>query len=279
MPYWNYPTNGIKQLNMETIAIYCVNYKSYDSLHQYLASIDKALEATQSPIELKVIVADNTAPALPVRYTAQHFKLNVLITGGNKGYFRAVRIAMQQINPADFDYSIISNVDVLLDELFFQKISDYQANEKIGWIAPQIYSSLEQRDRNPKILRRYAKRKLQVLKIKFRFPLLDWVYNHTLYKSKKLVSHQPGEIYAGHGSFIILTRQYFQQCGIIDYPVFLFCEEIYLGEQCQQHGLKVVYEPDIRVTDAEHASTGTFRRSSYCRYNYDAISYILSTYY
>ena len=261
------------------IAIYCVNYNSYDSLHQYLLSIDKALEAATSPIELKVIVADNTAPARPVRYTPEHFTLNVLITGGNKGYFGAVRIAMQQINPADFDYSIISNVDVLLGVSFFTKLTNYQADAKTGWIAPQIYSSLEQRDRNPKILRRYAKRKLQVLKMKFRFPLLNWVYNNTLYKSKKLVSHERGEIYAGHGSFIILTKRYFETGAVVDYPVFLFCEEIYLGEQCQQHGLKVMYEPDIRVTDAEHASTSTFRRSSYCRYNYDAISYILRTYY
>jgi GT2 family glycosyltransferase len=261
------------------IAIYCVNYNSYDSLHQYLLSIDKALEAATGPIELKVIVADNTAPARPVRYTPEHFTLNVLITGGNKGYFGAVRLAMQQIKPADFDYSIISNVDVLLDASFFTKLADYQSNELTGWIAPQIYSSLEQRDRNPKILRRYAKRKLQVLKMKFRFPLLNWVYNNTLYKSKKFVSHERGDIYAGHGSFIILTKRFFEADGIIDYPVFLFCEEIYLGEQCRQHGLKVVYEPDIRVTDAEHASTGTFRRSSYCRYNYDALSYILRTYY
>lgn len=261
------------------IAIYCVNYNSYDSLHQYLLSIDKALEAATSPIELKVIVADNTVPARPVRYTPEHFTLNVLITGGNKGYFGAARIAMQQINPADFDYSIISNVDVLLDVSFFTKLTNYQVNAQTGWIAPQIYSSLEQRDRNPKILRRYAKRKLQVLKMKFRFPLLNWVYNNTLYKSKKLVSHERGEIYAGHGSFIILTKRYFETGAVVDYPVFLFCEEIYLGEQCQQHGLKVMYEPDIRVTDAEHASTGTFRRSSYCRYNYDAISYILRTYY
>ena len=261
------------------IAIYCVNYNSYDSLHQYLASIDKAIEAATSNTEVKVIVADNTQPAFPVQYTPQHFTINVLPTGENKGYFGAVRMAMQKINSAGFDYSIISNVDVLLSKDFFNNLSRKEVPEDTGWIAPQIYSHLEQRDRNPKILRRYAKRKLQILKIKFRFPLLNWVYNHTLYKSKKLVSHERGEIYAGHGSFIILTQSFFNAGGSIDYPVFLFCEEIYLGEQCLKLGLKVVYEPDIRVTDAEHASTGTFRRSSYCRYNYDALSYILRTYY
>lgn len=264
---------------MKTIAIYCVNYHSYDSLGKYLESIDVAAEKAKETVIPSVFVADNSMPVLATNYTPQYFTLEVMPTGSNKGYFGAIKLLMEKFTPASFDYSIISNVDVLLDASFFTKLADYQSNEQTGWIAPQIYSSLEQRDRNPKILRRYAKRKLQVLKMKFRFPLLNWVYNNTLYKSKKFVGHERGEIYAGHGSFIILTKRFFESGAVVDYPVFLFCEEIYLGEQCRQHGLKVVYEPDIRVTDAEHASTGTFRRSSYCRFNYDALSYILRTYY
>lgn len=266
----------MKQL---AIAIYCVNYNSYDSLQGYLASIDKAMEAETDHIQLKMIIADNTVPAQPIDYTPSHFILQVLPTGDNKGYFGAVKHAMQQVSPADYNYVIISNVDVQLSEDFFKSLSQKEISADTGWIAPQIYSRAEQRDRNPKIMRRYAKRKLQVLKVKFFHPLIDWIYNHTLYRSKKFVSHQPGEIYAGHGSFIILTHQYFQRCGIIDYPVFLFCEEIYLGEQCLHNNLTVCYCPDIKVTDMEHASTSTFRRSRYCRYNYDALTYILNTYY
>ncbi len=264
---------------MKQLAIYCVNYNSYDCLQGYLASIDKAMEAETSHIKLSVIVADNSMQIQPVDYTPRHFMLLVLTTGDNKGYFGAVRYAMQQHNPIDYDYVIISNVDVHLSENFFKRLLQKEISADTGWIAPQIYSHAEQRDRNPKILRRYTKRKLQVLKVKFCHPLIDWVYNHTLYRSKKFISHQPGEIYAGHGSFIILTRQYFQRCGIIDYPVFLFCEEIYLGEQCLHNNLTVHYCPDIKVTDMEHVSTGTFRRSRYCRYNYEALSHILKTYY
>jgi hypothetical protein len=61
--------------------------------------------------------------------------------------------------------------------------------------------------------------------------------------------------------------------------MFLFCEEIYLGEQCRENGLKVLYEPTIQVSDAEHASTSTFKRSKYCKLNFKAVSYILDTYY
>ena len=186
---------------------------------------------------------------------------------------------MKHVDPIAYDYSIISNVDVVMEKDFFVQLAEMPANKTLGWIAPQIFSDTEHRDRNPKIMRRYAKRKLQILRFLFSIPPLYNLYTHTAYKSKKLIKHEPGEIYAGHGSFIILTQEYFKRCGIIDYPVFLFCEEIYLGEQCLKHGLKVVYNPQIRVRDTEHASTGTFRRRKYCWYNYEALSYILKTYY
>ena len=261
------------------IAIYCVNYHSCDRLVNYLASIDQAVKNAQGEVAVEVIAVDNSVPAEVISYAPEGFVLHTLASGENKGYFGAVRLGMEQFSPMTYDYVIISNVDVVMDKDFFSQLMGTAVDDKTGWIAPQIYSDAEHRDRNPKIMRRYAKRKLQVLKIKFRFPLINWIYNHTLYKSKKLMSHERGEIYAGHGSFIILTKRFFEACGIINYPVFLFCEEIYLGEVCQQHGLKVIYEPGIRVNDAEHASTGTFRRSKYCRYNFEALSYILKTYY
>lgn len=262
------------------IGFWCVNYHSYTALHDFLISVENATQAVESPIAVSVFIADNTdADYQPISTDSAAISIRVFPFHENLGYFGAIHKMMEQVNPKDFDYVIISNVDVLLDEDFFCRLLALKTNDNTGWIAPQIYSNLEHRDRNPKIMQRYPKRKLQVLQALFRCPPLYNLYTHTAYKSKKLIKHAAGEIYAGHGSFIILTRNYFQRCGIIDYPVFLFCEEIYLGEQCRKQGLKVIYEPQVRVTDAEHASTSTFKRSKYCRYNYEAISYILKNYY
>lgn len=261
------------------IAFYCVNYHSYDSLYNYLASIEEAAQHAGNTVMTDVIIADNSKPSQKIDYTPQHFSLRTLITGENKGYFGAVRHAMLAISPQAYDYVIISNVDVLLAKEFLRDLATQITSIDTGWIAPQIYSSIEQRDRNPKILCRYAKRKLEMLRFLFRFPPLYNLYTLTAYKRKRWERHDVGNIYAGHGSFIILTREYFQRCSIIDYPVFLFCEEIYLGEQCRKHGLKVTYTPRLCVHDAEHASTGRLRRSTYCSYNYEAINYILDTFY
>lgn len=265
---------------MKQVAIYCVNYHSYDALKNYIASINVAVKKTEEQVAVNMYVADNTESNCQViDTTADDITIRPFPFHENLGYFGAIHKMMEQVDPEDFDFSIISNVDVLLDEDFFTQLLALPSKADTAWIAPQIYSNLEHRDRNPKIMQRYPKRKLQILQSLFRIPILYNLYTHTVYKSKKLVRHEPGEIYAGHGSFIILTRKYFQECGIINYPVFLFCEEIYLGEQCRKYGLKVLYEPLVRVTDAEHASTSTFKRSRYCKYNLQAITHILKTYY
>lgn len=261
------------------IAIYCVNYHSYDSLRNYIESIESAVIATKENVDVDLFIADNSCPPEQFLYSSRNIQVDIVPTGENLGYFGAVSMLMRKHNPAIYDYVIISNVDILLSDDFFCKLLTNSYDKNVGWIAPQIYSKQEQRDRNPKILHRYPKRKLQILRWLFQFPPLYNLYTHTIYKSKKLISHQPGCIYAGHGSFIILTKHYFEKCGIIDYPVFLFCEEIYLGEQCLQNNLKVVYNPAIIVADCEHVSTSTFRRRQYCKYNFEAIDYIIKTYY
>lgn len=259
-------------------AIYCVTYHSYKELDRYLHSIDSTAGEHD---EVDVYVADNTdTNHQDIRTDGYaHIRVLALAHHRNVGYFGAIHALMEHYPPQDYDYVIISNVDVTLDASFFQQLHSLPLSENVGWVAPAIRSSFEQRDRNPKILRRYAKRKLQILKWAFRFPVIHYLYTLSLYRRKRLEIHQPGSIYAGHGSFIILTRAYMKQCGIVDYPVFLFCEEIYLAEECKNHDLTVEYLPNVIVHDAEHASTGQMRRKAYYRYNYEAISHILKTYY
>lgn len=261
------------------LAIFCVTYNSYDETQQFLASIDRAA-AHAKGTRIDVFVGDNTESNVKgITFPSQRFILKAYSFRKNLGYFGAVRRMMDKENVADYDFVVISNVDVTLDESLIHELSQQKTADNVGWIAPQIYSSLEKRDRNPKIMQRYNKRKLQILRLFFRFPLLYKLYTRTAYRTKKLHSHNPGLFYAGHGSFIILTRQYLQKCGAVSYPVFLFDEEIYLAEECLRHGLTVEYRPSLRVIDAEHVSTGKIRPKYYCRYNYEALTYILKTYY
>lgn len=246
---------------MKRIAIFCVSYHSDKERDAYLTSIEAAAKKAGEEVQVDTFVANNTE-------------------ADNPGYFGAVKKLMQDVNVAGYDYAIVSNVDLTLAEDFFINLAAYNCPEDTGWIAPRIWSQLEGRDRNPQRLARPTRRKMQILKAFYQYPLLDTIYHHTAYRRKKYNTQaEPGTIYAGHGSLIILTKHYLQKCGKIDYPIFLFCEELFLAENCRQAGLTVRYEPSIQVNDKEHVSIGKMPHSVYCQHNLKAMNYIIKKFF
>ena len=151
-----------------------VNYNSYDALETYIASIGKALEVAADPtIEVKIHVADNSTsqkadanncPWPMVQYQLSHYD--------NPGYLPAALKTVYSEDYASYDYIIISNVDVTLDDTFLTALHDLKADADTVWIAPFIWSPSEQRDVNPKIQERYTKKRLRLLRFLFACPPL-----------------------------------------------------------------------------------------------------------
>lgn len=274
---------------MKKLAIFCVTYHSYKELKLYLTSIDKAASKVVESLSVDVFIADNTETDFrQIDYLDKFYYIKCLIFPfyKNMGYFGGIQQVMKSVDLSSYNFVALTNVDLTLSDDAFLNLCKIDVEDNVGWIAVSILSQKELRDRNPSILYRYSKSKLKLLKLKFDFPILDFIYNNTLYKRKKfLKKYRKMDIYAGHGSFILLTKKYFEQCGIIDYPVFLFGEELYLAEECRKHALRVVYCPDIIVYDSEHVSTSKlkdcnpFKKNFYYQCNSEAINFILSKYY
>lgn len=266
---------------MTYISIFCVTYHSYQEAEQYLRSLSKAISNAEDKVKVDVFMADNTENGHRTLEFQQdnNFRFTLFPYHENIGYFGAVSRMMQEVDLQQYDYTIISNVDLLISEDALLKLDAHAVDEATGWIAPQIWSQTEGRDRNPESFGRKSAIKLRLLRTLYQYPILDYLYTRTFYHTKRFHSYPPGNVYSGHGSFIILTRQYIQQCGKINYPLFLYGEEMYLAEQCRAHQLKVLYSPDIHIIDMEHVSTGKMKHSVKCRYNYDAIQYILKNFY
>lgn len=269
---------------MKRLAIYCVTYHSYNELYRFLQSVEEAALRVSSSLTVDVYVADNTDSQIqPVSDSCSACHLKVFQLKHNWGYFGAIQKMLKQTDVTPYDFVVISNVDLIVSVDAFEKLLSVKSDENVGWLAPKIYSEIEERDKNPKIIKRYSLDRLRILRLMYTFPVLHKLYTRTFYKRKKVQQKETvydgRKIYAGHGSFIILTCSYISRCGLPDYPVFLFGEEIYLAEKCRQHGLKVIYEPTIEIRDIEHISTGCLARRMYYRYNKEAIEYIIHTFY
>src|SRR3954469_4439982 len=87
-----------------------------------------------------------------------------------------------------------------------------------------------------------------------------------------------GKIYAPHGSFLVLSKEYFRAGGTLDFPCFLFGEEIYLAENLRRLGLDVVYEPSLEVVHQEHKSTKLLKSRELARFVASSAAYCADTY-
>ena len=262
------------------VLLVCVNFNSYKDLDKYLESIYASLNKVDK-VSVDIIVADNSTTRRNIDFYAND-KLQIKHEFfDNIGYLpAAASVINQNIQSKQYDYVIISNVDVEVDPHFFGNLLNIKLSADYGWIAPQIWTESEGRDKNPKVLERYSKSRLEKIRLLYKYPFLDYIYNNTLYlKKKSRPQYNEMDIYAGHGSFIILTKRFFDFYKEINYPIFLFGEELFLAELNRMVGLHVRYIPDLKIIDNEHVSTSKMKKRSYYKYNLDSINYILDTFY
>lgn len=265
---------------MKRMAIFCVNYNSYKELYHYLDSICVSAKKAKDAMKVDVFVADNSdQQPQEITYEPHDIHLRVFPFHQNLGYFGAIREMMEKVSLLSYDYTMISNVDVLLHIDTLKVLCNYQTMENTGWITPAIISQRNGNDLSPQAVHRYSLHKLRLLRLSFRIPVIHYIYAKTLLPHKPTKKHTQGMVYAGHGSCIILTQEYFNRCGIINYPVFLYEEEIYLAEECRTHGLEVIYEPSIIIDDIGRISTGKTNWRQNYRWHAEGLDYIIKKYY
>jgi GT2 family glycosyltransferase len=270
---------------MKKILFLCVNYNSYIELYNYLSSINEAAKKVTDKLAVEIIISDNT----PDNYEDINTKKydNVVVKSfpfhENSGYLGGISKIIKNIPEVRFNeyaYIIVSNVDVLLPHDFFEKLTGCSFAENVAWIAPQIYSQKERRDRNPARLKRPDVQHINRLQCLFSHPVWYGIYVKTLYKMRRRKSgiSNKGEIYAGHGAFMIFSGDFFEKNRDFDFPAFLFGEELFFAELVRNSDAMVYYEPSIVVNDIDHVSTGRLRRAVCCKMNYDALTQLKKYY-
>ncbi len=248
------------------ICLVCVCFNAYKDASELLESVSKAYSRC-AEVELTVVLGDNSVEELGVelvRDVSFDFKF-FYQKNANIGYFPAFcKGVRSQGKPLDhFDYVIVSNVDLILDEDFFKNLRSLIVGSHIGVIAPAILSMNHGSDLNPKMLERPSREKIEfmirVCSNGFLFLLHRFassMRDKIRAKSAHLeVRPKGGEMYGAHGAFMVFTRHYFECGGSINYPRFLFGEEGFVAEETRRVGLVVQHVESLVVHDKEHGST------------------------
>ncbi len=269
---------------MVNILFIPVNYNSYNELDSYLSSINVSASKQEGcHLSIDVIVADNSTKKKVVD-NGKYSRINVSVQEyNNPGYFGGGLSVYNSVSHiSEYNFVILSNVDLKVEEDFFDHLLNVNFTKDIGWIAPGILSKKDNRDMNPKIVKRYSRRTLKMLRIMYKYPFLKRLYVNTLFRARHseiITDRKERDIYAGHGSFIVLTNSFVQKYKKLVYPVFLFGEEVFVGEMVRLAGLKTRYVPSIVVFDDAHVSTGKLNNNVNNKYNVEALTYLLKQFY
>lgn len=278
-----------------------INYKTDEHAAQFARSL-----TLYSAEDVSVILVDNSDRGDPRAFNRLIHEANPDVrcvqAPGNLGYFGGANFGLKQYR-ADFplpEWVVVCNVDIeFKDPGFFVTLRQMEATQGVGVVAPRIWSARFQRDLNPKITQRPTRRRMLFYKVIFGNYYLQAAYeilSVAKYGLKKQIRSalarflkRPGHnttsggsapMYASHGSCMIFNRRYFVSGGSIEYPVFLFGEEIFVAETARQLGLSVVHCPQLWVFDKEHASTGGALRSrKVARYMKEATDYLVQNYF
>ncbi len=239
-----------------------------------------------------IAVADNT-PDESDFTKLEEFKrntdwpaLHLFKTPGNIGYFGAVDFVMKKMgNREEFQYLIVSNNDIeIRDRNFFAKLLAMEDDASV--IAPDIISTSTGKHQNPYRLNALSKWQ----KLQYRLLFSGYLFGWVLYQSRSLmqsfcksdpslVKPERRTIFSAHGAFMIFTRKFFQQGGIIDHGYFLYGEEESTSAQCRKLNMEILFCPELVVFHNEHATTNSegFKRKIY-KMQQNAYKYIKKNY-
>lgn len=270
------------------VVVFVVNYNADDHLARFVASVRSAASsAGSSAVQIHVLdnsqKSDGELEHLRVRLTGPDVAVSVHSTGRNEGYFGVLPLA-QKLVPSEVDVVLYGNPDIVLDTKFMERLD--AARESGGVLAPAIVSRDDGFDQNPKYLSRLPARKLRRLRAIYATRLTYGLFTAAA-RLKERVRRRGGkapvtaaarEIYAPHGSlFVFADVRFFLD--LPSYPCFLFGEELFVAEEAARRGVKVIYDPTLRVEDVRHASISLLERDDLRRYMHESVRWILARYY
>jgi GT2 family glycosyltransferase len=283
-----------RQQTQPSVLLITVNYRAEGETVALVNSLSK----WKCFAGLSVIIIDNASDNDSIQIIrdaiSRFHQVTLIESSTNLGYFRAAGKALKHHLEGQEcpDWVIVCNNDVIVeDEDFVQKLSRHDPL-KVGVVAPRILAIPAHVDQNPFMQGRpgrWTRLTLRICSSSYWMAVArDWLSDRTRSLKSWLTpfAKSPGQqtvttcpqIYAAHGSFLIFSRRFFEAGGYFDENLFLYGEEISVGEICYSLKLPVLYDTSLCVEHREHVSTGKQMTRSVFENHKKATQYVLSKY-
>jgi GT2 family glycosyltransferase len=241
---------------MTLIHLIAVNYFGATAVERLIRSL-----MAQSHHDWRLTVVDNSESEEQVAnlrgICSREHRAQVVVAPSNLGYAHAAEW-VRSTRSVDATWIAVCNTDLQLADDFVAHLTTLGPEKAV--LAPDVTAMPSLRKQNPYMLSRPT-----VARMLFRRIVLSNRFSARMALAvarSRPKSRQPSpeivarEIYAPHGCFMLFHEEFFSRGGSLRHGTFLFGEEITIGERTRQLGLRVGYEPSLKVFHEEHQATG-----------------------
>ena len=247
-----------------SIVLITVNYKDSNPTKDLINSI---LNCKMNK-NIKIIIVDNESSnsslsALKLITKKSNLDIEIISSNINSYYWGGIQLGLQKIynNNKKYDWIIACNNDVQFNDIsLFEKLNDLK-EDYYNIIAPRIISSLTNKDLNPFMLKPIS----FLYNIYYSLYYLNFFTSIIFHKIGRLIKlikieskvndSSNYQIYAGHGSCIIFSKEFFSNGGYLDNGFTMYGEEVSTAEIANKIKSFIYYVPSLSLIHNEHQST------------------------
>lgn len=261
-----------------------LHYLSDEDTQECVESIrQKIVDSSTASVEIVIVdnFSDNGSVERLETLYGGNSCIHFIKNKKNLGFARANNIGYKYCrNALKCDYIIVLNNDTIIDSNNFisQSIHDYETLNA-GVIGPDIQSTKDDGHQNPvphvirsredvNRERRFLRLNLQLC----RWGLYDFVrvVKYKVLRRPKPIDNPLSSTWAEprmhtqlHGACYIFTPLFLREFSLaFDDRTFMYLEEEILYDRCEEAGIKMIYDPAIKIYHKEESSTDLLNKST-----------------
>lgn len=242
----------------------CVNYNN--SAFTQVAVESLSMDRDRP---IPIVVVDNHSnddDISNLRRIASDFRnVTLLLHENNVGYFAGLNLGIRRIRAdmPDLTHIVVGNNDLLFPPDFDCLLAQNRSSiAEHAVVSPDIVT-LDGVHQNPHVIEKISRTREVIYDLYYSNYYVARAIHCIANATRAFTDRRDeerwevgGPIYQGHGACYILGPRFFELFHELWAPSFLMAEESFLSWQLRRKGLRVYYEPGIRVVHRCHGSVG-----------------------
>ncbi len=246
------------------IGFVCTNYNNSAYTREAVCSLLK-----DGRDEYRIVVVDNHSDSKNVealKSVASEFQhVELILNKENVGYFRGLNLGIRHLRASqpDIQLMVVGNNDLVFPADFADSLRrNLSTVERYAVVSPDIIT-LDGVHQNPHVISKIGKLREFIYSLYYANYYLAIAIRHLAKLTRSFTERRDQaqheiaqEIYLGLGACYVLGPVFFRHFEELWAPTFLVHEEYFLSKQLSDKGLRIYYDPSIKVLHHFRAAMG-----------------------